>query len=214
MTAFEVADRRTSNGRAARWHDRRNEIVDKAAQLFATTGYHGTGLTEICEAAGLGRGALYYYIESKENLLALIHDRVMEHVLDNGRTVRALELPAAERLRRLSRGLVKIIAVYPDLVWVFLHEYRVLSGERREHFRRSRRDYEQIVESILSQGVRDGEFDIADVRLAALGWLGLHNYIYLWFGRQSEYDAQQIAETFSSIFLGGVGHDRDGAVRD
>ncbi len=51
------------------WELRRNEIVDEAARLFAARGYHATGVAELGDAVGLGRGALDDYIELKENLL-------------------------------------------------------------------------------------------------------------------------------------------------
>ncbi len=44
-------------------------------------GYHATGIAELCEVNGLGKGALYHYIGSKEELLAAIHDRVMDEVM-------------------------------------------------------------------------------------------------------------------------------------
>ena len=44
-------------------------------------GYHATGITELCDANDLGKGALYHYIGSKEELLAAIHDRVMDEVM-------------------------------------------------------------------------------------------------------------------------------------
>src|ERR1700743_2702257 len=67
--------------RGERWHQRRTAIVDAAAKLFAERGYHATGTAELCEAVGLGKGSLYYYVDSKENLLYLIHERVMNQVL-------------------------------------------------------------------------------------------------------------------------------------
>ena len=45
------------------------------------SGYHATGIAELCEVNGFGKGAFYYYIGSKEELLAAIHDRVMDEVM-------------------------------------------------------------------------------------------------------------------------------------
>ena len=67
--------------RSAKWHARRQVIIDTSASVFARRGYHATGLTELCTANDLGKGALYHYIGSKEELLAAIHDRVMDEVL-------------------------------------------------------------------------------------------------------------------------------------
>ena len=68
-------------GKSPKWQARRHEIVDTSAKVFAERGYHATSTTELCEANGIGKGALYYYIGSKEQLLAAIHDRVMDEVM-------------------------------------------------------------------------------------------------------------------------------------
>ena len=186
------------------WELRRSEIVDEAARLFAARGYHATGVAELGDAVGLGRGALYYYIESKENLLALIHDRVIADVIAAGETAVAREGTASERLRFLGRELIHIIVSYPDHVWVFLHEFRSLQGEAIEEFRSSRRTFERVIEQILPDGVDAGEFDVGNVRLASLGWLGLHNYIYIWFHESGSFTPEEVAECFSDLFLRGI----------
>ena len=65
----------------ANWEARRQAIIDTSARVFARGGYHATGITELCTANELGKGALYHYIGSKEELLAAIHDRVMDEVM-------------------------------------------------------------------------------------------------------------------------------------
>src|SRR3546814_8649418 len=67
--------------RSEKWTARREAIVDTSAQVFARQGYHATGIVELCDANGLGKGAFYHYIGSKEELLAAIHDRVMDEVM-------------------------------------------------------------------------------------------------------------------------------------
>jgi AcrR family transcriptional regulator len=183
---------------------RRNQIVDTAARLFASQGYDATGVAELGEAVGLGRGALYYYIRSKENLLALIHDRVIVELLAAGEETVALGTSASDRLRVLGHRLVNIIASHPDHVWVFLHEFRSLQGQAAEDFRTSRRAFERAIERILIDGVDTGEFQIANTRLAALGWLGLHNYVYIWHHAGGPFTPDLIAENFADIFIRGV----------
>ena len=49
--------------------DRRMEILRQAASVFREKGYHGAGMREIAKGIGVAPGALYYYFESKEDLL-------------------------------------------------------------------------------------------------------------------------------------------------
>lgn len=190
--------------RGPRWHARHAEIVDTAARLFAQRGYAATGVADLCEATGLGRGALYYYIESKEHLLAQIHDRVMTDGLTRARAIQSLEEPAPSRLRLLGAELIGVITRYPDHVWVFLHEWKALTGDLAKVFHEQRRAYEDVVRTILEDGVRDGDFVISDVRLTVLAWLGMHNYTYQWFRPGGGLEPLQIADGYDELFRRGI----------
>jgi AcrR family transcriptional regulator len=190
--------------RSQRWQARREAIVDISARVFARRGYHATGLTELCTANDLGKGALYHYIGSKEELLAAIHDRVMDEVmLSADRVAQAGGSPPAQ-LAMLGDELLDVITRYPDHVWVFLHEFPALTDERAERFRGRRREYEQRVELVLRAGIDSGEFRDVDPRLTALAWLGMHNYTYLWLKASGRLSAREIAKPFADIFLRGI----------
>lgn len=194
----------TAGRRSAKWQARREAIVDTSARLFARQGYHATGITELCEANDLGKGALYHYIGSKEELLAAIHDRVMDEVMAGADRVGDADGSAAERLARLGEELLDVIHRYPDHVWVFLHEFPALTGERAATFRERRGEYEQRVEAVLRAGVDSGEFRDLDPWLTARAWLGMHNYTYLWLKSGGRLSARDVAQPFAEIFLRGI----------
>src|SRR5579863_8443853 len=135
--------------RSAKWHLRRKAIIDCSANVFAQRGYHATSTIELCEANQLGKGALYYYIGSKEQLLAAIHDRVMDEVMLGADRVTLAGGKPPEQLAMLGEELLDVIHRYPDHVWVFLHEFPALTAERAERFRGRRQDYERRVEAVL-----------------------------------------------------------------
>src|ERR1700704_4622868 len=90
---------------------RKQEIVRTAARLFAANGYHSTGMTELADAVGLGKGALYYHIGSQEGLLyeiSALHVRDM--VAFGERLVERQDLSAPEKVRSLSRMLIRTIS--------------------------------------------------------------------------------------------------------
>ncbi len=100
--------------------------------VFARRGYHATGITELCAANDLGKGALYHYIGSKEELLAAIHDRVMDEVMLGADRVAEAGGSPPQQLAMLGDELLDVIHRYPDHVWVFLHEFPALTGERAD----------------------------------------------------------------------------------
>lgn len=187
-----------------KWHRRREEIIDLSASLIAQRGYHATSTNELCAANDLGKGALYYYIGSKEELLAAIHDRVMDEVLAGAEAVDAGEGSPADKLTRLGASLLDVIRRYPDHVWVFLHEFPALTGDNAVQFRARRRTYEHLVERQLEAGVAAGQFRPLDTGLTARAWLGMHNYTYLWLRPDGALSAAEIAERYSDLFLRGI----------
>src|SRR3954469_24036925 len=151
-------DASTESRRSPKWEARRQAIVDTSAHLFARQGYHATGITELCAANDLGKGALYHYIGSKEELLVAIHDRVMDEVMGGAERVAESGGSPAAQLAMLGDELLDVIRRYPDHVWVFLHEFPALTGERADQFRVRRQAYERRVQGVLQAGVESGEF--------------------------------------------------------
>jgi TetR/AcrR family transcriptional regulator, cholesterol catabolism regulator len=203
--AFTPSDRVNGEARrSAKWQSRRHAIIDTSAQVFAQRGYHATGIMELCAANDLGKGALYHYIGSKEELLAAIHNRVMDEVMAGAERVAEAGGSPSQQLAMLGDEILDVIHRYPDHVWVFLHEFPALTGERAEEFRIRRRDYERRVEAVLRAGVETGEFRDLDPRLTALAWLGMHNYTYLWLKPGGSLSARDVAKPFAEIFMGGI----------
>ena len=195
---------KAESSRRASWQARHEAIVDTSARVFARGGYHATGIMDLCAANDLGKGALYHYIGSKEELLAAIHDRVMDEVMVGADRVAAAGGSATQQLTMLGDELLDVIHRYPDHVWVFLHEFPALTGERAERCRKRRREYERRVEAVLHAGVGSGEFRKVEPRLTAMAWLGMHNYTYLWLKAGGRLSARDVAKPFADIFLHGI----------
>jgi TetR/AcrR family transcriptional regulator, cholesterol catabolism regulator len=191
-------------GKSAKWQARRHEIVDASAKVFAERGYHATSTTELCEANGIGKGALYYYIGSKEELLAAIHDRVMDEVMLGADRVALFEGAAPERLAVLGEELLDVIFRFPDHVWVFLHDFPALTGKNAERFRQRRRSYEKRVEAVFADGIAMGDFRPMDTRLAVIGWLGMHNYTYVSLRHGGRLSVKEVAKSFADTFVWGI----------
>src|SRR5579864_1472087 len=57
--------------------DTRRKILDSAAQIFASKGFHGSVVDDIVKASGTSKGAVYFYFESKEQIFfSLVEDYV------------------------------------------------------------------------------------------------------------------------------------------
>ncbi len=65
--------------------EKRSQIMDAALELFANEGYHNTSISKIAQKAGISKGLMYNYFESKEELVSTIIDNgieVLEELFD------------------------------------------------------------------------------------------------------------------------------------
>ena len=194
----------TERRKSKKYYQNRERVIDLAVELFAKNGYASTGVADLGAAAGLARGALYYYIGSKEALLAEIHNRVMDPLLAEAAAIAELGVGFRPRLRLLSESLLYQIIHRHDHVWVFLHEYHLLEGEHRELFSEKRSQYSQHIEDVLALGKKEGQVYIEDVQLTSLAFLNLHNYTYRWLGGRGDLEVEKLSRFYCNIFLDGI----------
>ncbi|MET7481274.1 TetR/AcrR family transcriptional regulator [Streptomyces sp. NPDC005648] len=180
---------------------RRQKIIDTAAELFARRGYAATSVGDLGRAVGLAKGALYYYIDSKENLLIEIQSRVMTPLLARAREIEALEADPLVRLRLLSESLLTIIIRRLDHIWVYEHDYRSLSGAPRETLLGQRAAFERVVRGLLTEAMGQGRFRPLDARVATLQFLNLHNHTYQWVKPDGRWDAAQLSREYCDTLL-------------
>src|SRR3954471_18714428 len=83
--ATEAPDGRRS--RAPR--RRQQEILEAAARVFHEKGYESTSIQDIADAVGILKGSLYYYIDSKEDLLYEILEGIHAEALESVRKATA-----------------------------------------------------------------------------------------------------------------------------
>lgn len=193
-------------GHSPSYEVRRQEIVDLAAVLFARRGYAATGMVEIGDAVGLGKGALYYYIGSKENLLVEIQERVLDPLVASAHRISDLDTAPTVRLRLISRALLDMIFERLDHIWVYEHDYRHLTGENLSRVLIRRREFESIVRGLLVQAMEQGELLAADPMLVTLQFLNLHNHTYQWVRPDGQWDASLLSQTYCrTLFTGFAG---------
>jgi AcrR family transcriptional regulator len=182
---------------------RRQKIIDIAASLFARQGYAATSINDLGQAVGLAKGALYYYIESKEHLLVEIQARVMGPLLGRARQIAVLDAEPLVRLRLLSESLLTIIFRRLDHIWVYEHDYRSLSGGELETLIGQRSDFEQLVTGLLNEAVEAGAFRALEPRLATLQFLNLHNHTYQWVRPDGQWDAAFLSREYCATLFRG-----------
>jgi AcrR family transcriptional regulator len=92
----------------------RKQILDAAEELFGRYGYRGTSLQQVAKRCEFSIGALYLFIDSKEELLRGILERRVVELTHQMRECVAAEGPALDVLVQLARTQVAFYRRYPD----------------------------------------------------------------------------------------------------
>lgn len=192
--------RSTAKGRR-----REQEIFDAAADIFDRKGYAAATLAEIGDAVGLLKGSLYYYIESKEDLLYHITRTIHDGTLANLETAEAAGTDPTDRLRTLLHGHVASFESRMTWIRVFYAEYSHLSRARRAEIQRVRRRYEEYVQGLIVEGQASGAFCPAiDARVIGNIMLTTVNGVFLWYRPGRDGTLAEIADAYTDFLLNGL----------
>jgi AcrR family transcriptional regulator len=175
--------------------------VRVSADLFARQGYHGTGLTELLAATGLGKGGFYHHIASKDDLLLEIMLEPINRALRAAETIAASASSAEEKLTELGRDLGASMGDNLSAWTVFLREYSSLSDEDKAQVLALRRAYLDHWRAVLTEGMGSGEFRAVDLSFVE-SVFGLFIYTFVWDDQGAS--PAQLTDAVMSLLLHGV----------
>jgi len=161
-----------------------SELLDASTRLFAEKGYESTTLQDIAKALGMSRPALYHYVSSKDELLAMLVEQVSQGFAEVLRqlTERA-DLSPTEKLDNVVEITVRQRAQHPDQFRILDQSEQVLPEPVRTNHRDAKRKVLREVITVIEAGIAAGEFRAVDPRTTALSLLGMCNWVAWWFPR-------------------------------
>ena len=182
-----------------------NELYEHATRLFAERGFAGTSLQDIADALGITRPALYYYVRSKDELLAKLVTEVTDGPLTEiEELISRPGLDAADKLAVIVRVIVVRRATQPARFRLLIRSEAELPAELTDAYDQSRRAVLRTVATVVEEGVRAGLFRPVDSRVAALGVLGMCNWVGWWFRPDGRDGVDAVAEQLTGMALGAL----------
>jgi AcrR family transcriptional regulator len=152
---------------------RRQEILGRAAELFAARGFHGVSMSDLGAACGISGPALYRHFPSKDAMLADMLVSISEELLRVGDARAAAATSPEAALRELVDWHVHFALHNKALIVVQDRDWSSLPDEARERVRALQRAYVELwVDHLL--GVQP-ELDPARARAMAHATFGLIN---------------------------------------
>jgi AcrR family transcriptional regulator len=146
---------------------KRLKILAAAAELFAAHPFHKVLLSDVAEAAGVGKGTLYIYFKNKEDLyLSVLYSGFSQLVERMQRRLDRDQLSPMENLEAAIRQIVRFAFQNPHMFelmrtvpWRNVIENAQWNGKRNE--------FKELLESIIRRGIASGEFSDPHPELTA-----------------------------------------------
>jgi TetR/AcrR family fatty acid metabolism transcriptional regulator len=171
---------------------KQEEILAAASKIFAARQYHEVLCDEIAAEAGVGKGTIYRYFRTKEDLYfsTILHG--YEAVNESLASAIAAETSPGKRLERIALELLKYFWERRYFyALLYRNEQRFLAQEGR--LKKNREHLVQLVEQTIRQGIATGAFRSVDPKTAAELFLGMIRAINV-FRRESDRLDDLVAE--------------------
>ena len=160
-------------------------------------------MVDLERAVGIKRGALYYHIRSKEQLLFEVMVRHVHESIDAANAVVAAVDDPLLQIRDIARQHMRLIALRREECIVWLREAHALNGEYAEQVHALREEYEAIVAKAFRRAVRAKQLRSADP-IAVKGFLGLIGYSYLWMDPEGKRSPEAVADRLVDLAMFGL----------
>lgn len=159
--------------------ERKEQLLDHAARLFAERGYAETRVIDIVQSAGVAKGLFYWYFENKD---ALFRELIEVNRLRLRQAQAEAIDPAAEPLLQIRQGTVASLAHMVSYAHYFaLLEVENLDKAFADVRARGTEVHADDVARLIRLGIADGSIRDEDPRLlaySAVGSVGLYGHLH------------------------------------
>lgn len=159
--------------RAQRHATKRARILEAASRIFASRIYHLVNMDEVARAAGVGKGTLYRYFPSKEDLYLAIVDEAFGILIRRLEAKEAAGLPPATALHHMIEAIVETFAQHLSFFRLMHHGEARLFLRKKQVIRARREHIARLLAEVLDRGVETGVFRKIDRTLGPSMLIGM-----------------------------------------
>jgi len=187
--------------------ERRSQILQAAAAVFTRAGFNDARMDDIANEAGLSKGSLYWYFNSKEDIIVAILDAMFDRETQYLAEIITRQIGAAEKLELfLDVALADLDGLIPLMPMMF--EYWSLINRKQEIRQRIGSYYNgffAVLTPIIQNGVDSGEFRQVDVNgvVNAIGAI-FEGMIIVWAAVPERVDLRRDIAAAVQLVLSGL----------
>jgi AcrR family transcriptional regulator len=190
---------------------KKNQIIEAASAVFAQKGFARTTIAEVATQAGIGKGTVYEYFKSKEDLYFAVFEWFMAQTGSAVMvSIATLKGTAAEKLKAVSTSLMNSWDEMQDIFALFMEFWSASASPQnqprfKQVFKNGYGEFRGIVAALITEGIEHQEFR-ADIQVApvAAALVGTWDALLLqaWF--DTDFDHKQAAAEFMDVLIQGL----------
>lgn len=181
---------------------RRHKIFHRVVSVFVKKGFHETSMREIAESAGLGKSTLYDYFKTKDEILLYFFEDQIVELTEAAQKIALQNLPADERLRQVMKTHLEFLQANKSLFMKLSLEAQRLKLESQKEIQKKRHAYQDLIRSLIEEGIREGAFRKVDPLLAAR--MLINTLVPVVYTSRPTGTAQEMMEETMDIFFKGI----------
>ena len=150
-----------------RSEETRTRIMDSALKLFSTRGFSAASVDDICQEAGISKGAFYHHFESKQALFLALLDGWLQAI--DSAIIASKDRTAPETFMQMTEAFPYIFQTAGDGLPMFLEFWLQASRDKTiwEASIAPYRRYHKYFTSLIKKGVEEGSFVEVDPELTS-----------------------------------------------
>ena len=191
---------------------KKQDIIEAAMKVFAQKGFANTKMADVAEAANIGKGTIYEYFKSKDEIFEFVFNHFME----------SMETSVAKAIFKITDPVEKLKAIFTSMIDFFEGETAefmeimldfwaeaVRKKDEKElgivKLEKIYEDFRKIFKSILDEGIRLGKLKSVDTYYTASLMLGAMDGLMIqWILNKNVFDVKKATEHSMNVFLTGL----------
>lgn len=183
--------------------DFKKKILAAAAELIRQRGYVNVTLDQIAERLHISKVSIYHHWTSKQELIFDLHRIAYKIVIESLEKIAGDSASPDSKFRRAIENHVSQAVVAGIGPMLPQQDWLVISRHKKEIVK-LRDTYEDMLCSIVDEGIKKGVFKKVDVKLLVYTILGAANYTLVWYSPKGSMTPEEIAAHMSDFMLSGI----------
>jgi AcrR family transcriptional regulator len=193
--------------------EKQEQIISAAIREFTKNGFAATTISDIARAAGIGKGTVYEYFSTKEEIIEHTFNFFVRSLEMDFEAILISGLAPVDKLKRIFDSFTRFIDSESQEMLELMFDFWSVSIRHKEskgiifqEMKKFYQAYREIFSDIIIEGMGDGSIrkDINPLSAASMIVGALDGIMVQWVLDRESFDFKDVVKTMASSFLNGI----------